>query len=234
MGDHRMAGIGLVLDQHFPVAVVHVAQHAARHFQFPDGRAVDHVVEARQRLAEKLLEARSDVVELAEDEAAIVVHVAHRGHAARRQAVGKAGIVISRLQGNAGKAAIEAEGPGVIRAAKKAPDIATALAGQPRPFVRAAIVQDLDAILGVTNHDDGLRADRRGVIVADLRHLALVADIDPGIGEEMFHLELEQLLVEIEIAMDLGLAHERGDGLPVAAILADHAPFPFTGSSPRS
>ena len=31
--------------------------------------------------------------------------------------------------------------------------------------------------------------------------------------------ELEQLLIEIEIAMDLGLPHERGDGLPVAAAI---------------
>src|SRR5260370_1408978 len=211
-----------------------MAHPGARHFQFSDGRAVDHVVEARKRLAEEFLEARSDVVELAEDEAEIIVHVTSRRDAARRLAAGEAGAVISGLQRNAGQAAVEAEGPGVIGAAEEPVRVAAGLAGDPCPFVRTAIVEDLNAILRVADHDDRLRADRRGVVVADLRHLALVADIDPGIGEEMLHLELEKLLIEIEIAMDFGLTHERGDGLPVAAILADHAPFPLTGSSSRS
>ena len=165
MGDHRMAGVGLVLDQHLPVAVVHVAQHAACHFELSDRRAVDHVVEARQRLAEELLEAQADVVQLAEDEAAIVVHVAYRRHAARGMAVGEAGAVISRLQGNAGQAAVEAEGPGVIGAAKEAPDIAAGLAGQPRALCAGSDCAGLlRCILGVAHHDDGLRADRRGVV----------------------------------------------------------------------
>ena len=96
--DHGMAGVGLVLDQHLPIAVVHVAQHAARHLEPALRRAVDHVVEARQRLAEELLEAQADIVQLGEDEAAVVVHVAHRRHAARGVAVGKARAVVALLQ----------------------------------------------------------------------------------------------------------------------------------------
>ena len=150
------------------------------------------------------------------------MHVAHRRHAARGVAVGEARAVVARLQGNAGQAAVEAEGPGVIGAAEEAADIAAGLAGEPRALVRAAVVQDLYAVRGVAHHDDGLRADRGGVVVAELGHLAVVADIDPGVGEEMLHLQLEQLLVEIEVAMDLGLAHQGGDGLSIASVFADH------------
>jgi hypothetical protein len=45
---HRMAGVGQILDQHFPVAIVHVAQHAAGDFEPPGRRAIDHVVDGRQ------------------------------------------------------------------------------------------------------------------------------------------------------------------------------------------
>ena len=78
---HRMAGVGLVLDQHLPIAVVHVAQHAAGDLEPSGRRAVHHVVDARQALAEELFEVRAGVVQLGEDEAAVVVHVPDRVHA---------------------------------------------------------------------------------------------------------------------------------------------------------
>jgi hypothetical protein len=53
---HRMAGVGLVLDQHFPVALMHVSQRRPGNLEPAGGRAVDHVVERRQRFAEELLE----------------------------------------------------------------------------------------------------------------------------------------------------------------------------------
>src|SRR4029453_13371187 len=198
------------------------APAAAPPLELPDRRTVDHVVEARQRLTEEFLEAQADVVQLGEDEAAVVVHMPHRRHAARSMAVGKARAVVARLQRHAGQAAVEAEGPGMVGAAEEAADIATGLAGQPRAFVRTAVVQNFDAVWGIPHPDGGLPADRRGVVVAEFRDLAVVADIDPGGGKEMLHLQLEQLLVEIKIAMDLGLAHKGGDGLSIASVFADH------------
>ena len=93
-----MAGVGLVLDQHLPIAIVHVAQHAAGDFEPAGGRAVDHVVEARQALTEELLEARAGVVELGEDEAAVIVHVTNRVHALGGVAVGQPGLVVTLAQ----------------------------------------------------------------------------------------------------------------------------------------
>src|SRR5262245_52098179 len=179
MRNHWMAGVGLVLDQHFPIAVVHVAQHAARDLELSDRRAVDHVVEARERLAEEFLELRPRIVQLAEDEAAIVVHVPDGRHAACAMAPGKTRAVVATLQGNGRQAAVEAESPGVVGTAEEAANIATSLAGQPRALVRTAIVENLHALRRVAHHDDGLLADRSGVVVADLRYLAVVADIDP-------------------------------------------------------
>ena len=95
---HRMAGIGLVLDQHLPIAIVHVAQHAAGDLEPASRRAVDHVVEARKTLAEELFETRAGVVQLGEDEAAVVVHVANRVHALGGVAVVQSCLVITLAQ----------------------------------------------------------------------------------------------------------------------------------------
>jgi hypothetical protein len=45
-----------------------------------------------------------------------------------------------------------------------------------------------------------------------------VADIDPRIGEQMLHLELEDFLVDIDVSVHFGLAHERADRIDVARI----------------
>jgi len=52
------------------------------------------------------------------------------------------------------------------------------------------------------------RCRRSSCRIALVRHLARVADIDPGVREEMFHLELEQLLVDVGVLMHFEVAHE--------------------------
>src|SRR5271170_5957879 len=42
--------------------------------------------------------------------------------------------------------------------------------------------------------------------------------MDPRIGEQMLHLELEDFLVDIDVSMHFGLAHERADRIDVARI----------------
>ncbi len=44
MGDHRMTGVGLVFDQHFPVAFVHIAKRGARDLQPACRGAIHHIV----------------------------------------------------------------------------------------------------------------------------------------------------------------------------------------------
>jgi len=36
-----------------------------------------------------------------------------------------------------------------------------------------------------------------------------VADIDPGVAEHVLHFERKHFLIDIDVAMNLGLAHER-------------------------
>jgi hypothetical protein len=43
----------------------------------------------------------------------------------------------------------------------------------------------------VANHDDGLTPQFRGDVIARLRHLACVADEQPGAAENAFHFQFE-------------------------------------------
>ena len=220
MRHHRVAGVGLVLDQHLPIAVVHVAQHAARDLQPAGRRAVDHVVDARQAVAEEFLEARADVVELGEHEAAVVVDVLDRVHAVAGVALVELGVLVALGERNLPQRAVGAERPGVIRAAEELAGVAAGLGGDAGALVRAAVVQHPHRVVAVPDHQDRRGADGRAEIVALVGHLAVVADIDPGVGEQVLHLELEHLLVDIDVAMDLGLADQVADGLGVAAVSA--------------
>ncbi len=224
-----MRGVGLVLDQHLPIAVVHVAEHAAGDLEPAGRRAVDHVVDARQAVAEELLEARPDVVELGEDEAAMIVDVADRVHALRGVALLELGALVALGERNLPERAVGAEGPGVIRAAEELAGVAAGLGGDAGALVRTAVVQHMHGAVAVAHHQDRRGADGGAEIVALVRHLAVVADIDPGVGEQVLHLELEHLLVEIDVAMDLGLADQIADGLAVAAVSV-HRPL-LTASS---
>ena len=78
MRDHRMAGVGQILDQHFPVAIEDVAQRRAGDFEPAGRRAVHHVVDGREAIAEIFLEILAGVVHLGEHEAAVILDVADR------------------------------------------------------------------------------------------------------------------------------------------------------------
>ena len=52
--------------------------------------------------------------------------------------------------------------------------------------------------------------------VSRRRHLALVPDVDPGVREEVPHLQLEHLIVDVDVAMDLGRPHEGGERFTIS------------------
>ncbi len=153
---HRVAGVGLVLDQHLPIAVVHVAQHAAGDFELSDRRAVDHVVEARQAFAEEFLEAGPDIVELGEDETAIIVHVPHRREAEHGVALLDAGTLVALAQRDREQRAIRLEAPGVIGTAEEFAGVAAAPGGDARALMRAAVVQHPHRVVAVAHHQHRL------------------------------------------------------------------------------
>src|SRR6185312_6147582 len=106
----------------------------------------------------------------------------------------------------------------MVRTTEELARVAAGLGGDARALVRAAVVQDLHRVVGVAHHQDGLETDRRTEIVARIRYLAVVADIDPGVGEEVLHLELEHFLVDIHVAMHFGGPDEVLDRGDVASV----------------
>ena len=98
MRHHRMAGVGLVLDQHLPVAGMHVADRRRLDCELPLRRAVDHVVDGRKALAEIILEGHAVVAQPGEDEIAIDHDVPDLRQSLIRLRVAKAGALVALLQ----------------------------------------------------------------------------------------------------------------------------------------
>ena len=45
-----------------------------------------------------------------------------------------------------------------------------------------------------------------------------MADIDPGVCEQVFHLELEDLIVDVDVAMNLCLPNQISHSLDISAV----------------
>ena len=80
MNEQRMRRVAEVLQVELPIALVGVLEHAARRAPVAVRRAVDHVVERRRHVAEKLLQARTILRQASEHEPAIARHPRHAGH----------------------------------------------------------------------------------------------------------------------------------------------------------
>src|SRR5260221_3542853 len=122
-------------------------------------------------------------------------------HGIRRIAGIELGSLVAPLERHGEQRAVGAVGPAVVAAAEM-PDVALAVADHLGAAMAAAVVEDMHGAVAVPAHDDGLPAERRRDVVAGLRHLAVVADIDPGPPEDPRHLELEQLGIDIDVAVN--------------------------------
>ena len=216
--DHGMTGIGLVLDQHLPIATVQVAQRRALDHQLSLRRAVDHVVDRRQALPEELLEALPALVQLDEDEVAVDVEVGDRAQTAGGFSVVQSGILVTLLERDRQQLAVGPERPGVIGAAKELAGVAALLRGDARALVRTAVVENVNRSVAMAHHQKRLVTDRRRDIVAGLGKLAGVTHVDPGLCEEMAHLQVEDLGVYIDVPVHLGVSYQRTKGGGVFAI----------------
>jgi len=215
---HRVAGVGLVVHQHFPVAVVHVAQHAAFDLQFAFGRAIHHVIQRGQRFAEKILKTLPLRVQAAEDEIAVVFHRAHLCHAAAGFILRELFRRIAALERQRKNAAVQLEVPGVIRAAQKAACVAAGLVEHHHPLVRAAVVQHANRAVRLADHHHRLIADGGGEKIPGLRDLAGVAHVNPGVGEQVFHFKLEDFFVNEQVTVNLRGANQIADRLRIVAV----------------
>ena len=77
-------------------------------------------------------------------------------------------------------------------------DIASLIATQLDAAVRTAIVQDVDPAVLAAHHEHRLAADRECLIIADLRHLTVVAAVHPDSLEDLGHLAVEDLLICVD------------------------------------
>ena len=179
------------INQHLPVAVVHVTQHTTGNLQPAFGRTVDHVVDGRQRVTKILHEADTSRAEPTKHKIAINLNRLHWGHALARFAAVKAGIFVALFQRHGQQLTVSLEGPGVVGAAEELAGIATDFSGHLDALVWTTVVQHLDAAIGLTYHDHGLGTYRRCDVVASLGHLAGMSNIDPGVDEQLTHLQLE-------------------------------------------
>src|SRR6267142_1884923 len=127
--------------------------------------------------------------------------------------------VVALLARDVDQRAVGAVSPGVVWAAKSPAGIAGEVADQLGAFVRAPVHEKPDAAVGMADANHRLGRNIQRDEVARLAHLARVADVDPGARPQALHLELEDLRVRVDVAVDpIGLyqALERSAIVPVA------------------
>ena len=218
VGRERMHRVVDVLEVGLPVAADHRAQRRALDGEPARGGAVDQVVDRGQRLAEVGGEVDPARVDPGEDEVAVHRDAGRRLHAARRLARRVAAAVVAAGQRHRAQRAVEAVGPGVVRAAEEPAGVAAPVADQRRALVGAAVVEHAHRAVVAAHHHQRPAGQIDGRVVAGVRHLAGVADVVPGVGEEVLLLEREQLRAQVEVAVHPLVLDQRGDLGPVHAV----------------
>ncbi len=165
------------------------------------GSAVAHVVERDARGAEELGERRTVFREAREHEAAIALDARRFLHAAVGIVGAEAGAGVARFHHrDLAQPAVVVEGPGVVGAAEELAAVAVAVAHHHVAAMRAAVIEHVDAAVRAAHHQHRLAADLHLGVVAGLRHLRLVAAIDPDALVDALHLELEDIRVGVDLA----------------------------------
>ena len=188
---HRVRGVVQILEEDLPVGMLPDAEHAARDLDLAGRRTVAEIVDGGLDAAEEGLQVRPVLGEACEDEAAIARLPRQPAHGELRVLHVEAGAVVAVADGHRVQRAVAAVAPAVERAAQELARVAVRERDQLRALVGAAIEQHVDRAVGVADHEHRLPPDQRLVIVAGVRHLARVPDIDPGAAEDALHLEVE-------------------------------------------
>src|SRR6266700_298247 len=212
-----MHGVVEVLEKDLPIGAEEDTETAADDLELAGGSAVDHVVERRAGVAEICREVRTLLGKAGKDKATIILDPRHMHHRQTRIGRVEPGPLVAVLERNRMQRAVGLIGPAVVAAAEEL-DVALAVADHLGAAMAAAIVEDVDGAVAVPAHHHRLPAERRRDVIARTCHLAVVADIDPGPTENPFHLELEELGVDVDIAVDT----VRPDELPDRRTIIRH------------
>ncbi|MNV57649.1 hypothetical protein D3C71_1499920 [compost metagenome] len=211
MGGHGVHGVVDVFKIHLPVAADDVANHAAGHHQASAGRAVGHVVQPLQCIAEVGREIDALRVQSHEDE--IPVH----GHRAdTRQALSgltlrhlRAGVLLA--QRNAQRAAVQSVAPCVVGALQHLARVAAGVGIQFRALVGAAVVEDVDGAIGLAHHQQWAPRKVHGDVVARERDLTAMRDEVPGGREKAALLLFEHCRGNVGVAVHAVCLHQVGE-----------------------
>jgi hypothetical protein len=108
--------------------------------------------------------------------------------------------------------AVQMIGPAVI-AARKLGRVALLGRDHERPAMGALVVNNANRAVDITNHHDRLATETRREVVAGIPDLAFVADVDPCDAEDALHLQLEDLRVGVQPAVNAPRLNERREVL---------------------
>ena len=224
----RVIAVAFVLEDELPVGLHAVLEEAGGDLHLAFRRSPHQAVDGLDRAAEVLPQRRPFRRERAEHKAAIGFH-------ARDAAERELRLVLPLIavgEGVADQAAVIGKGPGVERTGEGA-RVALFVGADLVAAVRAAVEQQIDLALLVARHDHGLRADRLDDVVVRRRHLALVADIDPGAVPDVLQLGFEEQPDRCRASRAPG---RRGSSPPIATRAAPRSSLllPNAGLAPFS
>ena len=216
---HRVHGVIEVLHEHLPVAIVVIAQHAAGDLQPSLRRAVGHIVDGAQRIAEILAKIRALVAQAREHETAVVFHVGYLRQSLPVGRIGNVRFPVAALQRNGPQAAVEAIGPAVVRTPQRASAISFDRTDHPSALVRAAVQENANFPVAAPQHDQRRAGDFRGIEVARLRNLTVVTHVDPSVAPQALKFQPVEFLGDIQVAMH-GVGPDQGtQGLRIACVV---------------
>ena len=190
MAERHVIAVEHVLELELPVAVVDVAVHADVERELAVGRAVDEIVDVALHRADMVLEARAVRARGSRTQSRGIRRRAARARARSRPC---------RNPRRSLPAPARSEACRRCRRSSRGSSRPAAVAWPLRSFTTLAPrwAQRLSSTCTLPSrvpaHDHRLAAEIGGDVVARVRHLAGVADEQPGAAEHALHLELEHV-----------------------------------------
>ena len=71
--------------------------------------------------------------------------------------------------------------------------------------VRASVIQHLNGVVLMTDHDNRLICHRSREIVPRVRNLACMANINPGVPEQVLNFQIENGFTRVQVPVDFAL-----------------------------
>ena len=193
-----MIAVDAVFGVQLPIAPHQIGLAAAHHFQ-AFRRLIRQMIDERQRFSKMRFQRLHVFVEAPEDEPLVIRHARHR-----RQAFAGAFRTIKPaifLFLYMGAAAGRVEAP-AVEPAGDGLHVAASARCQDRAAMRAGIDEGAQLAVFLADHEDRLPPDIGRVVIAEIPHLAFMAEIDPDPAEDAIHFGLENFRSRINTSVN--------------------------------